>query len=270
MKTTFAALLFLGLGIASPAVACGPDSNCQIGDRHYRIAMPEGHDGTTPVGAVVWSHGYRGTAAGAMRNGNMRRMISDMGLAFIAAKSDENGWNIPYAPRRMNSTGAEEFSYFSQVIEDAATRFPIDRARLVATGFSAGGMMVWNLACGQPQLFSGFVPISGTFWMRPPETCRQPVSSIVHIHGDDDSTVPLLGRPIGPTKQGEVPAALEMYNNFGSFGPAVPRATDTLNCETRKNDGGEILELCLFNGGHSFKTEHLRYGLKQLQEAGKL
>ena len=33
-----------------------------------RIAMPDGHDGVTPVPALIWAHGYRGSAAGVMRN----------------------------------------------------------------------------------------------------------------------------------------------------------------------------------------------------------
>ena len=66
-------LLFL---LTAPAAfACGADSNCPIGDRHYRIVMPEGHDGSTPVGALIWSHGYKGSAAGVMRNKGLRRMV---------------------------------------------------------------------------------------------------------------------------------------------------------------------------------------------------
>jgi polyhydroxybutyrate depolymerase len=270
MQIKFLALCVVVALLPRAALACGPDSDCKIGDRIYRIAMPEGYDGVTPVGAVVWAHGYRGTAAGAMRNKSLRKMISDEGMAFIATKSGDDDWNIPNAPRNMDSTGAEEFAYFDAVIADAAERFAIDTDRLVSTGFSAGGMVVWNLACARSDTFAGFIPMSGTFWKAPPQTCEKPVASIVHIHGDDDSTVPLLGRPIGPTRQGEVPAALEMYNNFGDFGGITPSRSADLSCETRLNDGGEILEFCLFPGGHSFRTEHLLYGLKELRKAGQL
>lgn len=37
---------------AGPALACGKDTNCDIGNRFYRVKMPEGHDGKSPVGAV--------------------------------------------------------------------------------------------------------------------------------------------------------------------------------------------------------------------------
>ena len=241
-----------------------------IGDRSYRIAMPQGYDGATPVGTLVWTHGYRGTAAGAMRNGSLRKMVSDAGLALIAVQGVNGSWDLPHGPRTFSSTGAAEFAYFDAVIDDAADRFAIDRQRVVAGGFSAGGMMVWNLACSHPEKFAGFIPMSGTYWLKPPDNCAAPVSSIVHIHGDADPTVPLTGRPIRETKQGKVAEALSSYAKFGKFGALNSSKTGTLDCQNRRNAKGKILEFCLFRGGHSFRTEHLRYGIKRLRAAGQI
>jgi polyhydroxybutyrate depolymerase len=44
----------------------------------------------------------------------------------------------------------------------------------------------------------------------------------------------------------------------------------TLSCQNRTNAQGNILEFCLFPGGHSFRTEHLRYGINRLKSAGHL
>ncbi|GIT89335.1 PHB depolymerase family esterase [Roseobacter sp. OBYS 0001] len=255
---------------ALPAAACGPDSDCMIGERHYRIALPQGYDASVPVPAIVFAHGYRGSARGVMRNRSLRGLASDLGAALIAVKSGDQDWVIPNAPRHLDTDGAAEFAYFDAVLSDAATRFALDRDRIIATGFSAGGMMVWNLACARPEMFAGFVPIAGTYWLKPPETCAAPAASIVHIHGDQDKTVPLLGRPIGPTKQGKVPAALNMYEAFGEFGNAEAAQYDGLSCKEQRNDDGELLAFCLFKGGHSFRTEHLRHGWEQLQKAGQL
>ena len=164
--TALRILIGLALAWVAPvAFACGPDTDCPLGDRHYRIAMPEGHDGVTPVGAIVFAHGYRGSARGVMRNTGLRRMVSDMGLALIAVKSGDEDWVIPNAPRHPDTDGAVEFDYFEAVMGDASLRFALDRTRVMMTGFSAGGMMVWNLACARPDLFAGFAPIAGTFWL---------------------------------------------------------------------------------------------------------
>ena len=240
-----------------------------VGDRLYRIAMPDGHDGTSPVPALVWSHGYRGSAAGVMRNGSIRKMVSKAGFALIAAQGVNGSWDLPYGPGTYDSDGTAEFAYFDAVIADATALHHIDPDRIVAAGFSAGGMMVWNLACLHPEQFAGFIPMSGTFWLKPPEACEDPVSSIVHIHGTQDKTVPLMGRAIRETKQGEVQQALEMYRDFGNFGHEVAMEKADLTCRFSLNAQTEILEFCLFEGGHSFRTEHLRQGLITLKSANQ-
>ncbi len=205
-----------------------------------------------------------------MRNGSLRRLADELGAALIAVQSEGPGWDLPNGPSTLDSDGSAEFAYFDAVLDDVADRFPIDRDRVVATGFSAGGMMVWNLACARPEKFAGFIPIAGTFWKAPPARCVPPAASVIHIHGDSDRIVPLLGREIGPTKQGEVPATLDMYERFGSFGPAARRRHADLSCEERSNPKGDLLAFCLFPGGHSFRTEDLLYGWQQLKKAGQL
>lgn len=259
-------LILLLTLIATPALACGPDTDCLIGERRYRISMPQDHDGTSPVGAVIWSHGYRGTAEGVMRNMAMRKAMSQMNLALIAASGINGSWDLPNGPRTMNSTGAAEYAYFEAIIDDATSRFAIDRDQIYASGFSAGGMMVWNLACGRPDLFAGFAPFSGTFWREPPETCAGPVRSLVHVHGTQDKTVPLNGRPIAETKQGRVVDAMSMYAAHGTFGNTESASMNALICEAGRNDAGKVLSLCLFDGGHSFSIEHLRYAIGQLEQ----
>lgn len=266
----YLAVLLLLVALPTAALACGPNSDCPLGARHYRIAMPEGHDGATPVPAIVFAHGFRGSARGVMRNMSLRRLASGLGAALIAVKSDGPGWDLPNGPRTLNSDGSAEFDYFDAVLADAASRFPIDESRIVATGFSAGGMMVWNLACARPSRFAGFVPIAGTFWQKPPASCETPVANVIHIHGDGDKTVPLLGRAIGPTRQGKVPEVLDMYETFGQFGPPRRATYGGLACKEQKNPAGAVLQFCLFSGGHSFRTEHVRHAWDQLALAGAL
>ncbi len=268
MRVAFMSLVFSLIG--SLALACGPGVDCSLGDRHYRIALPDGYDAAIPVPVLIFAHGYRGSAAGVMRNMSLRRLASDLGAALVAVKSSGLAWDLPNSPRNPTSDGSVEFDYLDAVIADAATRFAIDEDRVVITGFSAGGMLVWNLACARPDRFAGFIPIAGTYWKEPPDTCMPPVASIVHIHGDQDKTVPLLGRPIGNTTQGKVPVAMDMYSDFGGFGPADRKNYDGLACKEQRSETGALLDFCLFSGGHSFRTEHVRHGWTRLQAAGRL
>ena len=270
MRNHILAFLMM-LGMGAPVLACGADTDCAIGDRSYRIAMPEGHDGAGKVPVLAFAHGYKGSAKGVMRNKSLRRLASDLGAALIAFNSIDGTWSIPNHPGHMEADGSVEFSYVRAVLEDAASQFPLDTSRVVSTGFSSGGMLTWNLACEMPDRFAGFVPVAGTFWLVPPETCNKPVTSIVHIHGDADRTVPLTGRVIGPTKQGEVAEALAMYQEFGGFAPkAKAQAYGPLTCDSATNNDGDVMMFCLFKGGHSFRTEYVRFGWEQLMAAGRL
>ncbi|WP_238475554.1 PHB depolymerase family esterase [Rhodophyticola sp. CCM32] len=133
----FLALLLTFLA-ASPALACGSDTDCVIGDRSYRLYVPDGL-GATPMGAIVYAHGYRGSAANAMRNPSLRALADDLGMAIIALKSAGDDWNLAHRPANPGQSEAAEYSYVAAVLEDVARQIPLDRDRLVSTGFSAGG-----------------------------------------------------------------------------------------------------------------------------------
>lgn len=255
---------------SSAALACGPDSDCKIGKRHYRIRMPAGHDGKTPIGALIFSHGYTGNARTAVRSKGFAAMARKLGVALISTKSSGKGWTLPGSPTKGKVKGADELAYFDRLIDDVARRFPIDRKRLVVTGFSAGGMMVWNLACHRGNKFAGFIPIAGTFWRPIPKGCTTPAASVIHIHGDTDKVVPLKGRPIADTHQGDVHAVLDMYARYGGFGAKRASKPDRLRCQNRRNDQGHILNFCLYSGGHSFYIRHIRQAWKMLMDAGRL
>ncbi len=258
--------LLVLLAFAPPAQACGPESDCVIGERIYRIRMPEGHDGKTPVPAIVFAHGYRGSATGIIRNEALADLASDLGVALIAAKSAGDDWSIPGAPAGGKIAGVDELVYFDRLLEDAADRFPINRERLLATGFSAGGMMVWNLICHRSDSFAAFVPMAGTFWQPEPQSCTSPPADVIHIHGGQDKIVPLTGRAIEESHQGDIGKVLGMYADYGNYASASSMAMDGLDCERRVNPEGKILAFCLFKGGHSFNQTYLRQAWHQLMQ----
>jgi len=255
--------VLLTLLLTGPAIACGPDTDCVIGDRTYRLYVPE--RAAEPMGAIVYSHGYRGSAAGAMRNMVLRAMADDLGLALIALKSADDDWDLAHRPNEPDQTEAREYTYVATVLDDVAGRIALDRDRLIATGFSAGGMMTWTLACGMSETFAGFVPLSGTFWAPVPASCPTPPASIVHIHGTEDGVVPIGGRPIGQTRQGDVPTAFAMYADHGRFTETgTIAAPGNMTCIQSGNPEGQVLDFCTFPGAHDFSTARLRHGIDRI------
>ncbi|MGL4321687.1 MAG: alpha/beta hydrolase family esterase [Paracoccaceae bacterium] len=254
--------LVLGFSMFSFAAhACSRDSDCEIPLGTYRIAMPESVNG--PVGAIVFAHGYRGTAAGAMKNGGLVRMATDRGLAFIALDALGGDWALPNAPGHAVEE-RDEMAYLDAVVADAA-RFGVDPQRVVITGFSAGGMFVWNAICDRGDTYGGYIPYSGTFWQGPPDTCAAGTQNIVHVHGDSDETVPLEGRAIGDTRQGSVPDTLAMYRADKGFAGAEAMTVADMSCE-RAVSSGKHLDFCVFPGKHSFTAARLAAAYELLMQ----
>jgi polyhydroxybutyrate depolymerase len=253
-------LLFAAALLAASATmagACGRDTDCMIGQRSYRIALPQDHDGTTPIGAIVFAHGFRGTASGVMRNKALTALADKLGVAFIAAQADGPEWIIPGIPSKDHRDGVDELAYFDALVEDAAERFAIDRTRIMASGFSSGAMMVWHLACHRGAAFAGFAPMSGTFWAPVPQSCPSGPVNLIHTHGDADPVVPLKGRPIGDAHQGDGKQAIGMMVRLGGYQPVKMEQTAGLDCAMWLSGDGKALQFCLFSGGHKMKARHI-------------
>ena len=58
----------------------------------------------------------------------------------------------------------DEGAFARAVLDDLAQRYAVDRKRVLMTGFSRGGSMVWDIACHDPAGFAAFAPAAGAFW----------------------------------------------------------------------------------------------------------
>lgn len=265
----FMTFVFLALAPISVA-ACGTDSQCKIGDRHYYIALPDGYDGQTRIPALIFAHGFQGSALGIIRNPRLRKVTNELGIAFIAVKSLGQSWATVNAPGGSRRNEQVELAYIDAVKRDVTDRFAIDPGKMVMGGASTGGMVTWTLACQRSDAFAAFIPMSGTFWGDVPRSCEGRVANIVHFHGDKDRTVPLNGRAVAGTYQGSVPDALAMYRAFGKFNAPKRETGGGLRCENSNNAAGNIVNFCLYDGGHSFRSSNVAVAWQMLRNAGKI
>jgi polyhydroxybutyrate depolymerase len=235
------------------AVACGEMSDCDVETGTYRIRLPDGANG--PTGALVFAHGYQGSSAGTMKGRGLRTMAAERGLALIALDASGADWAIPNAPGQ-STDGRDEMAYLDAVVADAVERFGIDRQNIVIAGFSAGGMFTWNVICDRGDAFAGYIPYSGTFWKGPPERCAAGMQNVVHVHGTADRTVPLAGRAIAETWQGDVTESFAMYMADKGFSATESYVLEDMTC-AHSIGGEKRLDLCLFDGDHDFRATRL-------------
>lgn len=251
-------------GLASPgrhaasAADCPPDGMCHVAGGYYRAHVPPGWDGRQLLPVLLHFHGYRESAAEMVARQDLRAFAERNGILLVVPQGEGNTWSHPGSPARFR----DEFGFVDAVLADIRVRYPLDRARFLASGFSQGAAMVWNLACHRGRDFSAFLAISGTFWLPQPESCPSGAQNLIQIHGISDRTVPLEGRPIrdGAFRQGDVFRAMGMMRRMNACPVEAGYAhrEGALACERIDScASGKWLELCLHPGGHDFDPSWL-------------
>lgn len=257
LRPLFAGLLLLCLPQA--VLACSDTTRCAVEGGDYLVRPPKSWDGRAPLPVVVFLHGYAGSADGIMQDEPLGQLMSDAGVMLVAPQGlappgGERGWSLPVFTDRER----DDIAFIGRVVDDLARRYPLDRSRLLGSGFSLGASMIWYVACRSPGTFAAYAPVAGAFWVPEPETCAGPVS-LRHVHGTADRTVPMTGRTIqtrsGPITQGDVLKSAGVMRATDGCRPEPAETTkrDGLTCRTwARSDcaSGREFVLCLHAGEH--------------------
>ncbi|WP_284180085.1 hypothetical protein [Rhabdaerophilum sp. SD176] len=272
MRNRFAprlALLALLACLSGPLWAgpgCDAAGECRIPEGTYRVWQPEGAS-APPEGwpVLVHFHGFRETAADLLAREDLRSIARREGILLAFPQGLGNTWSHPGSPAQER----DEFRFHSAMMEDLGRRYPVNRKRILISGFSQGAAMVWNLAChaGDPAI--RYLAIAGTYWRPQPDRCSSPIVPLTHIHGVADRTVPLEGRPIrgGAFHQGDVFRALTQFRARSSC-PAPEQRTErhgALVCARNSACEGASLLFCLHPGGHDFDPGWIEWAWRSSQ-----
>lgn len=260
-------LAFFALLPVRAAPGCGAEGDpCRAGGGFYFVESPAGWDGHSTLAALVHFHGFREQAAEVIAREEMRTLASRLGVLLVVPQGEGQTWSHPGSPAKLR----DEFAFVEAMLADLRQRFPIDEDRVWASGFSQGASMVWALACHRGALFRMYLPISGGFWRPEPEQCATLPRPIRHVHGLNDRTVPLEGRPVrgGLFHQGRIAHAIELARKSGACRPEPEDelvSHGTLSCRRARGCvQGQTLEFCLHAGGHDFDPLWLEEGMRPL------
>jgi polyhydroxybutyrate depolymerase len=147
------------------------------GERRYRLFVPPGHDGRTPLPLVLDMHGSGGTAQGQAATSRFEVVAQREGflVATLQAGAEGNRWNVPITAARP-----DDVRYVSDVIDHVAARACTDQRRVYATGFSGGARMSSLLACKLNDRIAAIAPMAGLRW---PGPCQGRAIPVLTFHG---------------------------------------------------------------------------------------
>ena len=270
LRLTLQLALFLGFlqGTAN-ADACGNGGRCIVKDGYYLAALPSKWDGQSKLPLVVFFHGWNASPEGMFRNRAMVEGVTRRGAMFVAPYAQTGYWRQIGQGRA--ESGRDELAYIRAVMRDIKRRWPIDEQRTLASGFSRGASMVWNVACYAGDLFRGYVPIAGGFWNSTPATCPSGPVNMRHIHGTSDGVVAY--GTIGVYNSMPIPeglAVLRKVNACKLQATGMIRVGKRLRCEVWSDCGStRQLQVCLHRGGHSIPAEWVGQGIDWLRQIAK-
>lgn len=233
-----AAIVATLLAMAAPAGACGEaDAGCAVPLGSYHAITPAGSPPASGWPVVVHLHGYGQSGRQVIGDERLTTRLLARGYALLApnglagADGRPSGWSFG----NLRPEARDEAAFLRQILDDARVRLPIDRRRLLLTGYSIGGSLAWYIACEDPALATAYAPLAGGFWRPHPGRCAGP-AAILHTHGWRDLTVPFEGRRLRPDlAQGDIAAGLALW-----------RVTN--RCQTFQPDG--------FSGDAGFWQRH--------------
>jgi polyhydroxybutyrate depolymerase len=159
-------------------------------DRSYLVHLPPQAVEGEPLAVVVNFHGGGGNASGHRDYTGMDSAADASG--YIAVYPDGTGplagrlltWNAGTCCGSARDEAVDDVGFTRAVIEDLASRTPIDAQRIYATGLSNGAMMAYRLAAEAPDLVAAIAPVAGAMALDP-LTAAAPVP-VLHIHSLDD------------------------------------------------------------------------------------
>ncbi|MGI9333888.1 MAG: alpha/beta hydrolase family esterase, partial [Gammaproteobacteria bacterium] len=264
----FASAALLALSGLAAAVACETGGRCEVEGGYYLAAPPPDWDGKSELPLVVYFHGWNGSPEGTFRNRAMISAVHERGAMFVAPYAHSGYWRQIGEGRAEG--GRDELAYVHAVMADLERRWPIDTRRAVASGFSRGASMVWNVACYASPLFRAYAPIAGGFWNSNPDECPTGPVSLRHIHGLSDGVVAF--DEVGIYNSMPIPqgmARLRRLNGCAEL-PDETRAGGRYDCAVWSScDTRAELQLCLHPRGHSIPAEWVAEGFDWMLELPK-
>jgi len=158
-----------GLTNPVPSQGCGrasatpPDGDGTISvggkDRQYIIRIPSGYESTKPNRIIFAFHGMQGSAK-QVDNGDPPNAGLDPTGPYYGIKEHADDHTIFVAGQADGTWQNSDVDYVKALVDKFKTELCLDESRILATGFSMGGIMTLRVACNLADVFRAVAPMS--------------------------------------------------------------------------------------------------------------
>lgn len=255
--------LLAGDGAAEARPICGADGVCRISvshdgetiERTYRARAPSGWDGATPLPVVIHFHGWGRTSRFVVNNNRQAAPADRLGVLLVAPDSVGRSWEFAQPESR-------DVALIDALIVDLERRAPIDRERVIVSGFSVGAAMTWRVACDRGPSFAGYAPIAGQLARLEPADCSGGPARVLQVHGRSDTVfAPPTARSADPDDD------FLYWRRAGMCAPEpdVAVTVGRFDCRHWRMCGaGASAGLCLIDAQHLNPRRWLDYAVPEL------
>jgi len=220
MRTILAPTLLLML----TAAACGgSDDDAPVsrptsfgGARPVTLQVPVDFDETRTYPLVMILHGYG--ANGFVQQAYLKlgdvADARDMLVLAPDGTTDSTGkqfWNADPACCDFGGTNVDDVAYLGGMLDEIIAAWPVDETQVSVIGHSNGAFMADRMACARADIITSVAGLAG---LGPSAACTPTHAvAMLHIHGDNDGTVPYTGGAFGAATS---PSAVQAIAAWGT------------------------------------------------------
>jgi len=236
--------------------------------RNFIIYLPIGYNNAGKMPMIFSIHGGNGTAAGQIKLANFLPIADRDKVVLVFPSGIDKNWNDG-RPTTPNQQGINDVSFFNQMCDYIIANYPVNGARIYATGISNGGFMSSRLGCELSNRIAAIAVDAATIeatTIAPSCNPGRPVPAI-YIHGTTDPLVPFVGGQMtaGGTAGGTILSHFQAVDkwisiNACSTAPTITDLPDIANDGTTitqriysgGTNGSEVVSYVILNGGHTW------------------
>lgn len=220
--------------------------------RSYRLHVPSGYDGTSPLPLVLQFAGYTYTAEAHEDYTSMSDTSDAGGFAVAYPQGIGNSWNGGACCGSASSGNVDDVGFARAVVADIQSKLCIDPRRIYAAGMSNGGFLSHRLACEAADLFAAIAPVAGVIGIDQGSCNPSRPVPVIHFHGTSDIVVPYGGNSL--INYPSVSDTIDGWvaRNGCTDEPVTTFSNGKATCQTRSAcNGGAAVTLCTIDGmGH--------------------